>query len=84
MVGVNGPPGRHADSDDAKQRCQDLVAYLDEVRLSALDTDPADEEKNPCSAPEGQEEGIQGDEEADRFAHVSPESPHSASELCSS
>lgn len=80
VVRVNGPKGGQAVAHDGEESHQHAVDDVDRVHLLVAHVDPADEEQHPGQAEQGDERGVEGDEEAQRPTHVLAKALHGALE----
>lgn len=80
VVCVNGSEGGQAVAHDGEQGHQHAVDDVDGVHLLVADVDPADEEQHPGQTKEGDEDGVERDEEAQRPPHVLAKALHRALE----
>lgn len=80
VVCVNGSKGGQAIAHDGEEGYQHAVDDVDGVHLLVSNVDPADEKQHPGQTEEGDEDGVERDEEAQRPSHILAKALHGALE----
>lgn len=80
MVCIYSAEGRETITHDGEEGDKNTVDDVDEIRLFVAYVDPADEEENPGQTEEGDEGGVECDEETQRSSNILSETLHTTLE----